>query len=241
MKTEGLIIIPAYNESNNIARVLEGIRQLDYNLDIVVVDDGSTDGTADVVKNMGETVIRHFYNIGYGGALQTGFKYALDRGYEYVVQFDADGQHDPADIERLVARVRGGGVDIVIGSRFLGSSFAPGFWKKKVIEVFRFLIRHFTGVTVTDPTSGLQALSRRAFENYAAMGNFPEDFPDADTLIWMLRRNYRVAEVPAHIKQRISGQSMHKGLKSLYYLSKMSVSIFVVLVRSRLGERRNTT
>lgn len=232
-RIDGLILIPAYNEEANIGQVLQEIRNYNYDLDIVIIDDGSVDGTARVAGERGEKVIEHIYNIGYGGALQTGFKYALKMGYNYVIQFDADGQHDPADIRKLMTRLLDSGADIVIGSRFLSSDYKTGFFKMTAIRYFRLLIRSFTGVKITDPTSGLQALNRRTFANYAAMGNFPEDFPDADTLIRMIRSNFRVVEVPVNIKERISGVSMHKGLKSVYYLLKMSVSISVVLVRTR--------
>lgn len=231
-RNDGLIIIPALNEEANIGQVLQEIRDQGLNLDIVIIDDGSVDDTARIAEELGEKVIKHLYNIGYGGALQTGFKYALEKEYNYVIQFDADGQHDPSDIQKLVLKLQEGGGDIVIGSRFLGSGFKIGFFKMNVIRFFRLVIRSFTGSMITDPTSGLQALNRRAFANYAAMGNFPEDFPDADTLIRMLRSKFRVVEVPVNIKERTSGVSMHKGLKAVYYLLKMSVSISVVLVRT---------
>lgn len=239
MKTcDSLVIIPAYNEEKNIAQVLREIRRLELDVDIVVINDGSQDNTEQVVRAADEQVISLFYNLGYGGALQTGFKYALKMDYHYVIQFDGDGQHDPRDILFLLAQLRSGKYDIVIGSRFLSegaddgaAKIRLGFLKKIAIAVLRFLIKLSTGVRVTDPTSGLQGLSREAFRYYAGMGNFPEDFPDADTLIFMIKAGYAVTEIPANIRARECGVSMHAGLKPLYYFVKMLVSIAVVLLR----------
>jgi len=232
---EGLVIIPAYNEEKNIGAVLEDIRRFHYDIDIIVINDASKDNTEQVVVEKGEKIINHFYNLGYGGALQTGFKYAADKGYEYVIQFDGDGQHDPADIQSIIDELKTGCYDIVIGSRFLGeSSFQISSAKKLAIALFCSIIRISTGVKITDPTSGLQGLTLRSYKYYSRMGNFPDDFPDADTLIHMLKRNCRVKEVPAHMKNRLHGQSMHSGLKSLYYTFKMLISISVVLLRSKI-------
>jgi len=160
-RADCLVIIPAYNEEQNIGNTLKKIRELHKNLDILVINDGSKDKTEAVVKEAGEMVITLPYNLGYGGALQTGFKYAMSRGYDYIVQFDADGQHDPGDILLILDQLKTGSTDIVIGSRFLGrGSFKAGILKKMAITVFRFLIKISTGVKITDPTSGLQGLTR---------------------------------------------------------------------------------
>lgn len=232
---EGLIIIPAYNEEKNIGGVLNEIRKFNYDLDIIVINDASKDNTEQVVVEKGEKIINHFFNLGYGGALQTGFKYAVDKGYQYVIQFDGDGQHDPADLQRIINELKTGCYDIVIGSRFLDkSSFQISLTKKLAIALFRLIIGISTGVKITDPTSGLQGLTLKAYMYYSAMGNFPDDFPDADTLIHMLKRNYRVKEIPAHMKNRLHGQSMHSGLKSIFYTFKMLISISVVLLRAKM-------
>lgn len=230
---EVLIIIPAYNEEKNIRQVLKEIRNFNYDVDIIVINDASQDKTRSVVEANGERVINHLYNLGYGGALQTGFKFALDKGYKYVIQFDGDGQHDPADIQSIINELESGDCDIVIGSRFLDSnSFKLSLVKRFAVKIFRFIIRISTGVKITDPTSGLQGLNRKTYAFYSRMGNFPDDFPDADTLIHMLKNSYRVKEIPAHMKHRKYGQSMHSGLKGFYYILKMIVSISVVLLRS---------
>lgn len=231
---KGLIIIPAYNEEKNIGQVLKDIRRFNYDIDIIVINDASNDNTEQVVVEKGEKIINHFYNLGYGGALQTGFKYAVDKEYQYIIQFDGDGQHDPADLQSIIDQLKTGYYDIVIGSRFLDkSSFQISSAKKLAIAIFHLIIRISTGVKITDPTSGLQGLTPKTYTYYSRMGNFPEDFPDADTLIHMLKGNYRVKEVPAHMKNRLYGQSMHSGLKSLYYTFKMIISISVVLLRAK--------
>lgn len=232
---EGLIIIPAYNEEKNIGEVLKDIRRFMYDVDIVVINDASKDKTEQVVVENSEKVINHFYNLGYGGALQTGFKYAVAMGYNYVIQFDGDGQHDPAGIQTIIDQLSTGRYDIVIGSRFIiNDTFQIGFGKKIAIFLFGLIIKASTGVKVTDPTSGFQGLNRKTFMYYSEMGNFPNDFPDADTLIHMLKRNYRVKEIPVHMRNRVFGQSMHSGLKSIYYGIKMLISISVVLLRAKL-------
>ena len=232
---EGLIIIPAYNEEKNIGKVLTDIRNFNYDIDIIVINDASKDKTEQVVVEKGEKIINHFFNLGYGGALQTGFKYAVDMGYQYVIQFDGDGQHDPADLQGIIDQLRTGCYDIVIGSRFLvKNSFQVGLAKKLAIALFCLIIRISTREKITDPTSGLQGLNRNSYLYYSRMGNFPDDFPDADTLIHMLKRNFRVKEIPANMKNRAYGQSMHSGLKSISYTFKMLISISVVLLRAKL-------
>lgn len=227
---KALIIIPALNEEKNIATVLRELKSC-ISCDVLVINDGSKDATSSVARAEGVAVIDHLYNIGYGGALQTGFKFAVLHDYEYVIQFDGDGQHSPEDIDKILAKLKTNSCDIVIGSRFLSATKNVGVMKGIAIRCFRFLIKLFTGFTITDPTSGLQGLNRKAFSYYAIMGNYPEDFPDADTLIHMLRKEFKVCEIPANIRDRMSGTSMHIGSKTVYYLIKMLVSIFVVVIR----------
>lgn len=233
-KAECLVIIPAYNEEQNVGRVIKEIRSLNLDLDLVVIDDGSTDLTKFVVREKEEKLISLPFNIGYGGALQTGYKYAVSMDYNYVVQFDADGQHDSSDILLIIEQLTTGEYDIVIGSRFLGkSSFYTSIPKKLAIMFFRLLIKWSTGVPITDPTSGLQGLTKQVYTYYATMGNYPEDYPDTDTLISMILSGYRVTEIAAHIRERHSGKGMHSGIKTLYYFIKMLVSILIVLIRGK--------
>ncbi|HEU4962869.1 MAG TPA: glycosyltransferase family 2 protein [Bacilli bacterium] len=233
-----LVIIPAYNESNNIGSVLEGLLGLHLPLDILVVNDGSMDNTAEAASRYPVKVLSHPFNMGYGAALQTGFIYARDLGYEYVFQFDSDGQHNPQDIPVLMRELQTSGADIVMGSRFLeGSSpFALGAAKRLGMRYFRWLIHRLTRVKVSDPTSGLRGLSRPVFEYYAGRDRFPADFPDADILIQMILRQYRIAEIPAHMRQREEGVSMHAGIKPFFYMIKISLAIFLVLLGHKLNK-----
>lgn len=233
--SEGLIIIPAFNEELNIIHVIKDIQRLGIDIDILVVDDGSIDRTREEVLTTNVNILCHPYNLGYGAALQTGYKYAKKRGYRYVIQFDGDGQHNAKNILNIIDELNKQQVDIVICSRFLDkSSFQLGVLKKVVIELLKFLIRISTSAKITDPTSGLKGLSKRTYEYYAAMDNFPNDYPDADILIQMLLKGFKIREISASMRQRVHGKSMHSGLKPIVYLVKMLLSILVVILRDKL-------
>lgn len=234
-----LVIIPAYNESRNIGNVLQSLLEQVRDADILVVNDGSVDETELTARRYGVTVVSHPCNMGYGSALQTGYKYALLMGYACVVQFDADGQHNPEDIDRIRAQLTVPGTDVVIGSRFLADAhFSPGTMKMMAIHFFRAVIRGITKTSITDPTSGLRGLSRRAFSLYSQFEWFPADFPDADILIDILLHGRTVVEVPVRSQVRHHGTSMHAGLKPIVYMFKVSLSILVVVV-NYLIERRD--
>lgn len=234
-----LIIIPGYNEEQNIAKVLEGILAQHLAADILVLDDGSLDKTAEIASQYPVTVVSHPYNLGYGAALQTGYKYAVGKGYDYVLQFDGDGQHNPADLRNLMEELKQGDVDIVIGSRYLegATTFKTGAAKQVGVRFFRRLIRMMTGLVVSDPTSGLRGISSKVFQFYAVRDRFPADFPDADILIQQILRKYRIREIPAHMRIREAGVSMHAGIKPLFYMMKISLSIFIVLLQHKLIKR----
>lgn len=224
------IIIPAYNEAGRIATSIAGIRKFS-NADIVIVNDGSDDDTAGEAKAAGARVIELPFNLGYGAALQTGFKYAIDKGYEFAVQMDADGQHDPLSIEALISPVLKDEVDVVIGSRFLdkGNYKAP-FVRRMGMYFFGIITSVVTGRRITDPTSGFQALNKKVMEFYASDA-YPADYPDADVIIMLHRQGFRFKEVPV-IMHNAAKRSMHGGiLKPLYYIFKMMLSIFVTLLR----------
>jgi glycosyltransferase involved in cell wall biosynthesis len=224
------VIIPAYNESGRIASTIAGIKKFS-DADIIVVSDGSTDDTVNEAKGAGAAVIDLPFNLGYGAALQTGFKYALKKGYEFAVQMDADGQHDPSSIELLITPVIKDEVDVVIGSRFLdkGNYKAP-FVRRIGMYFFGIIASIVTGRKITDPTSGFQALNKKVMEFYASNA-YPIDYPDADVLIMLHRKGFRFKEIPV-IMHNAAKPSMHGGiLKPLYYIFKMLLSIFVTLLR----------
>jgi len=232
---KGLIIIPAFNEEENIAAVIQGLKKYEPSLDILVVNDGSIDGTSQILENLEVDFIDLPYNLGYGGALQTGFKYALEQDYEFVVQFDADGQHNPQEIRILLKPLFQDSADIVIGSRFQGEgNYRQSFSRRIGVWVFRLIARAITGQTITDVTSGFQALSRRAYTFYSRTGNYPADYPDADVLAMMSLGGFRLVEVPVAMFPRGKGESMHANCLSVgLYVLKMFLSLFVVLLRKR--------
>ena len=229
---EVIIVIPAYNEENNIIPLIKSIRNKVSNADILVIDDGSIDRTARVAEKAGALVIRLPFNMGYGAALQTGFKYALMRRYRYVIQMDADGQHDTESIFALFSEVEKEDADVIIGSRFLkaNGSYKAAWIRKIGMSLFGKIASIITGQPVTDPTSGFQALDRDALRFYASRF-YPVDYPDADVIIMLHRAGLRTKEIPVIMHARTEGQSMHSGLKPVYYIFKMFLSMFVTLLR----------
>ena len=233
-----LVIIPAFNEAARIAAVINGVRGVVPAADIVVIDDGSADGTDAIALAAGARVIRHPFNLGYGVAIQTGYKYALDHGYQYLVQIDGDGQHDPAHIAELLQVVRGGAADFVLGSRFLAAeSYTPPPLRRLGMVFFRKVVSLLIGQRITDSTSGFQAFNR-GVTAFFATEIFPCDYPDADVLLCLHRAGFTIREVPVRMHASPAGKSMHSGLKPLYYVFKMLLSILVTLLRSRRLYRR---
>lgn len=241
---ELLIIIPAYNEENNIGAFLDQLERPEIMeiADVLVMNDASTDHTSDIVRERGHQVITHVYNLGYGCGLWVGYKCAVKKGYRYVIQLDADGQHDACNVMELYRRLtipdeQGNTPDIVLGSRFVeGSVTYPIPVIKKIAYVlFRVLIRMGTGKKIQDPTTGLQGLSRRAFSYYAGFGCFDDKYPDANMIMQMLLLGFCVEEVPAVMHARTKGVSMHSGIvRPLHYMFRMMFSIIAVWIRVKL-------
>lgn len=243
---ELLIIMPAYNEQACIGKFLDQLTvpEISDVADIVVIDDGSSDNTSLIVKQRGLTLIRHVYNMGYGAALMTAYKYAIRRNYKYVIQIDADGQHDACNVLSLYKKLRekdedGRCPDIVLGSRFLegGQSFPISGAKKIAIKAFRRLIHMATGTTVTDPTTGLQGLNRRTVLYYSIYSHFDIKYPDANMLIETSLLGYKIDEIPAVMHARESGTSMHHGLGPVLYMAHMFFSICAIWLRARFMKK----
>jgi len=236
--SDTLVIIPAYNEADGIAGVIGTIRTAVPSADILVVNDGSRDETAAMAEKAGAIVLSHTFNMGYGVTIQTGYKYAYAHGYDYLVQIDGDGQHDPSFIPELLAPVKSGDVDFAIGSRFLWfDSYRPSFSRRLGILFFRKLVTVIIGRSITDPTSGFQAFNRSVVKFFST-DVFPCDYPDADMLITLNLAGFRMRELPVRMFANPSGKTMHSGIKPLYYMFKMCLSIVVTLLRNRQFYRR---
>lgn len=237
----GVCLVPAYNEEAGIGAVIDSIRAAAPGFDVLVVDDGSSDRTSQRARAHGAIVLRHPFNLNYGAALQTGYKFAAKQRYDVLVQLDADGQHDPKHIPELAERILSGQADASVGSRFLlGEGYIPPFARRVGMVLFGYIASVATGRRVTDPTSGYQALSPRVFE-FFQHDVFPTDYPDADMLILLHRAGFRVEEVPVKMLADESGKSMHGGLlRPMFYIFKMFLSILVTLLREpppRFDER----
>lgn len=240
---ELLIIIPAYNEGQNIRRVLTQIENLGLSsvADILVINDASTDSTNWIVKEMHYPMISQLFNMGYGCALQTGYKYAVRCGYQYLIQMDGDGQHDVCNIPMLYERLKeadgdGRCPDIVLGARFRKDSadFPVSLPKKIVYALFRSMIRLVTGEKLSDPTTGLQGLSRKAFLYYSKYNHFDDKYPDANMLIQMMLLKFKVVEIPAVMHARTAGTSMHSGLKPFWYMLRVIYSTIIIVFQVKV-------
>ncbi len=228
------IIIPAFNEEGTISRVIQGIKKISIEVDIIVIDDASKDLTAKKAKEVGAFVISHAFNMGYGVALQTGYKYALENKYNYLLQIDGDGQHDPKYIPEFFRLIESNNCDVVLGSRFLNDSkFKVGILKFIGVNLFRVVIRRITGKKITDPTSGYQCMHKEVYTAFTD-DTFPCDYPDANIIIMLHRMGFRVKEIPVDMNPNPSGRSMHRGIHTvMYYLFKMFLSIFIILIRGK--------
>jgi len=226
------ILIPAFNEAGRITAVVESIHAAGVGAPLVVVDDGSSDETAEEARAAGAIVLSHPHNLGYGAALHTGYCYAQRHGFDRIVQMDADGQHDPCSIGDLLAALDDG-VDVALGSRFLAGTPPPTSWIRRFgTWLFAKIVSVWTRTQVTDPTSGFQALSKRALDELTHDG-FPEDYPDADVLISVYRSGLRMREVPVVMHPRLSGMSMHRGGRAAYYGYKMFLTLALLPIRRR--------
>lgn len=226
-----LLVVPAFNEAQNLVHVLPRLlEQFRLDADVLIVDDGSQDGTSSVCLKYPVRVVRHPWNMGYSAALLTGYQYASEHGYHFVLQYDADGQHDPLDLLEVLKALQGGSEHLVIGSRYLGDSgFNPGSLKSFAICIFCGIIRIFTRRIVTDPTSGIRGVSHHIFRYYAKQNHFPSDYPDADFVMDVLLRGWGIKEVAVGHRDRMAGKSMHSGLKPVLYIVKVVVSMGITI------------
>jgi glycosyltransferase involved in cell wall biosynthesis len=228
-----LAVVPAYNEVGTVARVVRSLHEHAPHFDVLVIDDGSTDETAHAAAAAGARVLKHPFNLGIGGAVQSGFKFALENGYSYMVQVDADGQHDPGEIETLARTMDADpSIDVVCGSRFLEKLRYRGPVSRRAgIHLFAFILSPLVGQRVTDPTSGFRLYNRRAISLFAR--DYPHDYPEVEAVLVLHHHRLRMCEVPVHMFQRGGGQSSIRSGKSVYYMIKVLLAIFVGLARRR--------
>jgi glycosyltransferase involved in cell wall biosynthesis len=232
MRSDTLVIIPAYNEERNISDLIHSIKQLYPDMDVAVIDDGSSDATAQLAGRAGAHVLSHPFNMGYGVSLQTGYKYAVLRDYRFVVQVDGDGQHDPGGIGTLLDNVRTNASDIVLGSRFLAQNdYKPSIFRLTGIRIFSVVLRLLSGREVKDVTTGFQAMNRKVLDVFVS-DIFPYDYPDADVILLLSGLGFRIKEVPVTMYPNKEGKSMHRSpLNALYYIFKMILSMFLTKMR----------
>jgi glycosyltransferase involved in cell wall biosynthesis len=233
-KCSYLAIIPAYNESSTLAGVIDTLREQAPEFDPLVVDDGSTDSTTDIARAYHAPVLRVPFNVGIGGAVQAGFIYALENGYDYVAQVDADGQHDAGELRTLRTVMEGPvSVDMVCGSRFLTQDYqypAP-ISRRTGIHIFAFLLSRIVSSPVSDPTSGFRLYNRRAIELFAR--DYPHDYPEVEAILMLHHHRLQMREVPVRMHERGGGRSSISTGKSAYYMIKVLLAVLVGLARRR--------
>ncbi len=223
-----LVIVPAYNEVLSVGRVVEELARAG-NCDLLVVDDGSTDRTAESVPPHA-TVVRLPFNLGIGGAMQTGYRYAAEHGYSVAVQVDGDGQHPADQVAELVARLGETGADLVLGSRFLeetGYRLSPA--RTVGVAVLRGLLCLLTGRTYTDCTSGFRAANRRVIEAFAHW--YPDDYPEPEVILLLHRAGFRIEETAVRMSERTTGRSSIPNAQGIFYVLKVCFALLLDLVR----------
>lgn len=223
-----LVIIPAYNEEENILNVIADLKTNFSEADILVINDCSKDNTENLLIENNINYLNTPFNLGYSGVVQTGFKYAVKNDYDYVAQFDGDGQHIASELKKMYYEIKQNNFDLVVGSRFLKETdYNHSFFRSIGTNLFRRLIKISCGQNITDPTSGLQVLNKKIYNEYSKIYNYPE-YPDANLLIRIIKKGYKVREIPVNMRERIAGVSMHAGIwKPIKYMIKMFYSIFI--------------
>jgi len=223
-------LVPAYNEEGSIGAVIDEIRSADPEIEIVVVDDGSRDDTAGAAAARGARVLRLPFNLGIGGAVQTGYRYAHENGFELALRVDGDGQHDPAWFSVLAAPVVAGHADIAVGSRFIGrKGYRSSPSRRLAIRILSWTVTLLCGGRVTDPTSGFQVTNRRAIALFAS--HYPHDYPEVEATVLAAKAGLRRAEVPVEMRERSAGRSSIGALRSVYYMVKVMLAVFVASCR----------
>ncbi len=225
-----LVIIPAYNESESIEKTIRDIMEKAPEFDFIIVNDCSTDNTLEICRENQFNVLNLPINLGIGGAVQTGYIYAKENGYDIAVQVDGDGQHDPAFLSVMAEKMEETGADMIIGSRFIAKEgFQSSAARRVGIKYFSALIKLLTGKVITDPTSGLRMIGKRGIELFAS--DYPKDYPEPESTVAMLHRGMEVVEIPVIMKERQGGVSSIRLQKTVYYMIKVTLAILVEKMR----------
>ena len=232
MKT--LIIIPAYNEEKCIKKVVDNVMEVNNNVDVLVVNDGSKDDTLIEAKKTKAKVLNLPFNLGIGGAVQAGYLYAYKNNYDVAIQLDGDGQHNPKYIEEMVSIIKENKAEMVIGSRFIEETgYNQTFARMFGIRIIRVIMKIFTGKKIFDPTSGYRAVNKRIIKKFSE--NYPYDYPEPDTNMRLLKEKVQIMEIPVEMHNRETGKSSITPLKSIYYMIKVTLAMLICVIGKRKG------
>lgn len=227
-----LVIIPAFNEEASLARVIGLVRDAVPDAEIAIVNDGSTDNTAQIADKLDVVVLNLPHNLGIGSAMQTGFLYAWRHGYDLAIQVDGDGQHDPKEIRELIQHLKADGSDVIIGSRYIEDRGYITPWPRRIgIIILSAIISMIVRQRITDPTSGFRIINKRTIEFCAK--DYPFDYPEPESIVIFKRSRLKVKEIPVTMNPRYGGQSSITPFRSLYYMIKVILAIIITLLRER--------
>ncbi len=230
MEKNIIVIVPAYNEQNTVGNVVEKIYQNLENADVLVVNDGSFDNTSEVARAKGAMVLDLPYNLGIGGAMQTGYKFAHKMEYDIAVQCDADGQHRPAQINILIDTLINDNVDMVLGSRFIRKKrFKSEVFRWLGILIFSRVLSLIIGQKITDPTSGFRVINKEVIKSFSSF--YPGDYPEPEALVLLHRQRFTIKEVSVNMNSRKGGNSSITGWRPFYYMVKVLLAIFIDLCK----------
>ena len=209
-----------------MGKVVEEVKTFLPQIDTLVVNDGSSDLTSEIAQSKGAIVLNLPFNLGIGGAMQAGYQYAYEKGYDIAIQVDADGQHDPKEIAKLLKALEEKKMDVAMGSRFLGpSEFKSSLMRRIGIFIFSRVISMIVGQKITDPTSGFRAVNRKAIQLFAS--NYPQDYPEPEAVVLVHQCRLKMEEVPVGMSERHSGESSITKIRSVYYMVKVLLAVFV--------------
>ena len=229
---KAIVIVPAYNEEDNIRNTLRDLEENGAGTDVLVMNDCSTDGTEAILQETGVNHLSFPVNLGIGGGVQAGYQYARENGYEIAIQFDGDGQHEAKYLQALIDPIEAGEADIVIGSRFVEhEGFQSSGARRLGIGILSRLIRVLCGVKVADVTSGMRAVNRRFIEEYAE--HYAQDYPEPEALLYAGVRKARIQEVPVQMRERAGGKSSISSFRSIYYMIKVSLALIIGRISKR--------